>query len=103
MDREAAWRLVQESVQAAGLRRHMLSVEAAMRGYAARLGEDPETWGLAELLHDWDWEIHPTLEQHPGRRAAAPARRPSTSDRRAGGPRRPCGPACRRRRTARPG
>ena len=70
MDREAAWRLVQESVQAAGLRRHMLSVEAAMRGYAARLGEDPETWGLAGLLHDWDWEIHPTLEQHPA--AGAP-------------------------------
>jgi putative nucleotidyltransferase with HDIG domain len=75
MDREAAWQLVQESVQAAGLRRHMLSVEAAMRGYAARLGEDPATWGLAGLLHDWDWEIHPTLEQHPAEGAPILRRR----------------------------
>lgn len=65
MNREQAWEIVQKHVEAEGLRRHMLSVEAAMRLYAAKLGEDAEIWGLAGLLHDYDWEIHPTLEQHP--------------------------------------
>ncbi len=65
MDRQGAWELMTANVQAQGLRRHMVAVEAAMRWYAVRLKEDPEVWGLAGLLHDWDWEIHPTLEEHP--------------------------------------
>ena len=65
MDREQAWQTVVEHVQDPGLRRHMLAVEAAMRDYAGRLGADPETWGLAGLLHDFDWEVHPALERHP--------------------------------------
>ena len=65
MTRDEAWQIVCEHVQAAGLRRHMLAVEAAVRRYAGLLGEDAELWGLAGLLHDYDWEIHPTLEAHP--------------------------------------
>jgi putative nucleotidyltransferase with HDIG domain len=69
MEREKAWQTVQEFVQDEGLRRHMLAVEAAVRWYAVKLGEDPEHWGLAGLLHDFDWEIHPTLEGHPAKGA----------------------------------
>lgn len=65
MNRQEAWQIVEEHVQQGGLRRHMLAVEAAMRAYAERLGHDPDLWGLAGLLHDYDWEIHPTLESHP--------------------------------------
>ena len=65
MNRDQAWQLLIENVKDPGLRRHMLAVEAAMRFYARRLDADPDAWGLAGLLHDWDWEMHPTLEQHP--------------------------------------
>lgn len=63
--REQAWAIVCEYVQSDSLRKHMLAVECAMRAYAAHYGEDPDSWGLVGLLHDFDWEIHPTLEQHP--------------------------------------
>ena len=65
MNREQALAIVREFVKNEGLVRHMLCVEAAMRFYAERFGEDVETWGLLGLLHDFDWEIHPTLEGHP--------------------------------------
>jgi putative nucleotidyltransferase with HDIG domain len=65
MKRETAYALVTEFVKNDSLVKHMLSVEAAMRAYAAKYGEDPEAWGLAGLLHDFDWEIHPTLHEHP--------------------------------------
>ena len=65
MNRTKAWDIVYEFVKSDSLRKHMLSVEYAMRAYAEHYGEDPESWGLVGLLHDFDWEIHPTLEQHP--------------------------------------
>lgn len=65
MDRQLAWQTVTEHVNDPGLRRHMVAVEAAMRWYAEHLGAEPDFWGLAGLLHDYDWEVHPTLESHP--------------------------------------
>ena len=70
--REDAWRLVQENVQNEGLRKHMLSVEGAMRAYAGYFGGDAdaeEYWGTLGLIHDWDWEIHPTAAEHPSKGA----------------------------------
>jgi predicted hydrolase (HD superfamily) len=65
--REQAWALIQESTQGESLRRHMLSVEAAMRAYARHFGEDEERWGLLGLIHDWDYESGPDPDQHPAR------------------------------------
>ena len=65
MNRTEALAIVQEYIQNENLLRHMLAVEAAMRFYAEKLGEDAETWGITGLIHDFDWEIHPTLDQHP--------------------------------------
>jgi putative nucleotidyltransferase with HDIG domain len=65
MTRDEALSLVREYVKNENLVKHMLSVEAAMRFYAEKFGEDAEKWSVAGLLHDFDWEIHPTLEEHP--------------------------------------
>ena len=65
MDRSEALAFVREYVKNENLVRHMLAVEAAMRFYAEKFAEDVELWGAVGLLHDFDWEIHPTLEQHP--------------------------------------
>jgi putative nucleotidyltransferase with HDIG domain len=70
MKRSEAINIVREYVKNENLIRHMLAVEAAMRFYAELCGEDQETWGIAGLLHDFDWEIHPSLEGHP--QAGAP-------------------------------
>ena len=63
--RDDAWSLVCEYVQDNGLRRHMLAVSAAMHWYAEKLGEDAEYWRMVGLIHDFDWEIHPNLDEHP--------------------------------------
>jgi len=65
MERENALALVHQYVKNDNLIKHMLAVEAAMRFYARKLDQDEETFALAGLLHDFDWEIHPNIEQHP--------------------------------------
>ncbi|MCJ7723905.1 MAG: HDIG domain-containing protein [Anaerolineales bacterium] len=65
MNRIQALVIVNEFVKNEGLVKHMLAVEAAMRFYAEKFNEDIESWGIAGLLHDFDWEIHPSLVGHP--------------------------------------
>ena len=65
MNRDAAWALLNEYVRDQSLVRHMLAVEAAMRAYARKLGEDEETWGVVGLLHDFDYERWPNPPDHP--------------------------------------
>jgi putative nucleotidyltransferase with HDIG domain len=64
-DRSVAWLLLNEHVQEQGLVRHMLSVEAAMRAYARKLGHHEELWGIVGLLHDFDYERWPNPPDHP--------------------------------------
>jgi putative nucleotidyltransferase with HDIG domain len=70
IDRDEALNIVREYVKNEGLVRHMFCVEAAMRFYADYFHEDSEKWAITGLLHDFDWEIHPTMEEHPS--AGAP-------------------------------
>ena len=65
--REQAVALLHEWVQNLNLRKHCYAVEAAMRAYAAKYGEDADRWGLTGLIHDFDWERHPSAELHPMR------------------------------------
>ncbi len=64
-DREAAWALLTEWTQSEALLRHALAVEASTRAYARKFGENEDEWGNVALLHDFDYERHPTLDQHP--------------------------------------
>ena len=65
MDRDSTLKLLREFVKTETLMKHLLAVEAAMRAYAHKFGEGEEEWGIAGLLHDFDWEIVPTPEEHP--------------------------------------
>jgi predicted hydrolase (HD superfamily) len=67
LSREAAWALLTEWTLSDSLRKHALAVEAAVKGYARQAGEDEVGWGIVALLHDMDYERHPSLEEHPFR------------------------------------
>ena len=69
LSRDAAWAVLTEFTRSDSLRKHALAVEVAMRAYAGRYGADPDTWGIAGMLHDFDYEMHPAAPQHPLRGA----------------------------------
>ena len=67
LSRARAWSLVTEHVQGESLRKHLLGVEAAVRGYARQFGESEDEWGFVALVHDFDYEKFPDRENHPYR------------------------------------
>ena len=67
MNRDEAWQLLTEYTKSDSLLKHAMAVEAALRGYARLFGENEEEWGLVGLLHDFDYERWPSLDDHPCR------------------------------------
>jgi len=67
LSRDAAWALLTEYTKSDSLLKHALAVEAAVRGYARRFGENEDEWGIVALLHDFDYERWPTADDHPFR------------------------------------
>ena len=65
MDRQQAWNLLCEFTKSDNLRRHALAVETCVTAYARKFAEDENKWSVTALLHDFDWEIHPELPDHP--------------------------------------
>jgi putative nucleotidyltransferase with HDIG domain len=65
VNRDVAWSILTEFTKGDSLRKHARAVEASMRAYAARFGEDPQRWGIAGMLHDFDYEMHPRAPHHP--------------------------------------
>ena len=65
MDRDQAWQILCEFTKSDSLRKHALSVEACVAAYARKLNADETKWRVTALLHDFDWEIHPQLPDHP--------------------------------------
>ena len=67
MNRDDAWALLTEYTKSESLLKHALAVEAAVRGYARKFGENEDDWGITALLHDFDYERWPTLGDHPNK------------------------------------
>ena len=65
MTREQAWEILSEFTKSESLRKHALAVETCLAAYARQFGEDETKWRVTALLHDFDWEIHPQLPDHP--------------------------------------
>jgi putative nucleotidyltransferase with HDIG domain len=80
MNREDAWCLLTEFTQSESLRKHALAVEACVRAYARKFGENEETWAIVGLIHDFDYEKYPSAEDHPFRGSEILAERGVSED-----------------------